>query len=131
VHLLEKRGISARMVSSIAASPTRIQELDVDGVRFICLSHLGSSGGAHAHYLMRRLRRRIPDAQAIAGFWGLTDDDGGFLDAFGTTEGEVVTTFQDALARIIAAIEAPPAESSATDAQSKDSGPPHLSEAAA
>jgi len=133
VHLLEKRGIGARMVSSKAATAARIQELDVEGVRFVCLSHLGSSGGAHAHYLMRRLRRRIPEAQAIAGFWGLTDDDSGFLDAFGTTEAEVVTSFQDAFVRILAAIEAPPAKSPEHDTRSKDSGsrPPHLSEAAA
>jgi predicted PurR-regulated permease PerM len=133
VHLLEKRGIGARMISSTEASAARIQDLDVTGVCFVCLSHLGASGGAHAHYLMRRLRRRVADARAIAGFWGLTDDDGGFLDAFGTTEGEVVTTFQDALARILAAIEAPPAESLAHDAQTKDSDQslPHLSEATA
>jgi predicted PurR-regulated permease PerM len=128
VHLLEKHGIGARMISSKAASAVRIQDLDVDGVRFICLSHLGASGGAHAHYLMRRLRRRIPDAQAIAGFWGLTDDNSGFLDAFGTTEGEVVTTFQDALARIIAAIEALPAENTETADHGTAS---HVSEAAA
>jgi len=129
VYLLEKRGIGARMIASDEASTARIQNLDVDGVRFVCLSHLGASGGAHAHYLMRRLRRRIPDAPAIAGFWGLTNDDSRFLDAFGTTEGEVVTTFQDALARIVAAIEAPPAEPGAEDTQSKDAQP--LSEAAA
>jgi hypothetical protein len=67
---------------------------------------------------MRRLRRRIPDAQAIAGFWGLSDDNSRFLDAFGTTEAEVVTIFQDALERIVGAVEASPpdkAESSPQD----------------
>lgn len=129
VHLLEKRGIGARMIASDEASAIRIPDLDVGGARFICLSHLGASGGAHAHYLMRRLRRRVPDAQAIAGFWGLTHDDSRFLDAFGTAEAEVVTTFHDAVARIIAAIETPPAESPPAGAKSKDAQ--SISEAAA
>ena len=108
VHLLEKRGIGARMISSDEASAARIPDLDISGVQFICLSHLGTGGGAHAHYLMRRLRRRLPEARTIAGFWGLADDDTGFLDAMGSTEAEIVTTFRDALMRIFAAIEAPP-----------------------
>lgn len=129
VHLLGKRGVGARMITAHEASAARIPDLDVDGVCFVCLSHLGASGGAHAHYLMRRLRRRIPQAQAIAGFWGITHDDSGFLDAFGTTETEVVTTFRDALTRILAAVDVPPAEPSAEDSQVKD--PAKFSEATA
>lgn len=132
VHLLEKRGIGARMISSREASAARISDLDVNGVCFVCLSHLGASGGSQAHYLMRRLRRRVPEATAIAGFWGLTDDDSRFLDAFGTTEAEVVTTFRDTLVRIMMAIDEPPsspAEESG-DGKSKQT-PPRLSEAAA
>jgi hypothetical protein len=106
--LLEKRGMGARVISASEASAANIHKLDASGVRVILLSHLESGSGAHAHYLMRRLRRRIPDAQAIAGFWGLSDDNGRFLDAFGTTEAEVVTIFQDALERIVGAVESSP-----------------------
>src|SRR5579862_3550048 len=77
-HLLEKRGVGARIISAADASAARVQDLDVAGIRFICLSYLESASGAHAHYLMRRLRRRIPDVQAIAGFWGLSADDSQF-----------------------------------------------------
>jgi hypothetical protein len=106
-----------------------IQNLDVAGVRCICLSYLESKNGAHAHYLMRRLRRRIPDAHAIAGFWGLSDHNGRFLDAFGATEAEVVANFQDTLASIIEAIDGPDAASPAPPAKDKDEA--HWSEAAA
>ena len=131
-QLLEKRGIGARIISSKEASAARIQDLDASDVCFVCLSHLGASGGAQAHYLMRRLRRRIPDAQAIAGFWGLTDDDSRFLDAFGATEAEVVTTFQDALARIMAAIEGRFGSfGDQTGNHDTAQRPPHVSEAVA
>ncbi|HEX3430681.1 MAG TPA: AI-2E family transporter [Rhizomicrobium sp.] len=129
VHLLEKRGIGARMISAEQASAARIVDLDVTGVRLICLSYLESTSGAHAHYLMRRLRRRIPDAEAIAGCWGLSDDNSGFLDAFGTTEAEVVTNFHDAVARIMAAIDSSPPDASGKDVQTSPGRA--LSEAAA
>jgi hypothetical protein len=105
VHLLERRGIGARMIPASAASAASIHNLDTSGVRFICLSYLESTSGAHAHYLMRRLRRRMPEAQAVAGLWGLDGDNSRFLDAFGKTEAEVVTTFHDALQSIMKAIE--------------------------
>jgi len=129
VHLLEHRGIGARLISANEASAANIQSLDVAGVRCICLSHLESKNGAPAHYLMRRLRRRVPDAHAIAGFWGLSDNNGRFLDAFGATEAEVVTNFQDTLASIMAAIDGPDAASPAPPAKDKDEA--HWSEAAA
>ncbi len=132
VHLLERRGIGARTISASEASAANIQELDGSGVRLICLSHLESTSGAHAHYLLRRLRRRIPEAQAIAGLWGLSDDNSRFLDALGATEAEVVTTFQDALARIVTAIEVP-SQPSGTETPEHDAAKhlPHVSEAAA
>jgi hypothetical protein len=131
VHLLEKRGIGARMISASEASAANVQNLDVGGVRLICLSYLESTSSAHAHYLMRRLRRRIPDAHAMAGFWNLSNDDSRFLDAFGATEAEVVTTFHDALASIVAAIEGPASPQSLVQADSKDAAATRLSEAAA
>lgn len=132
VHLLDNRGIGARVISSREASATRISDLDVEGVCFICLSHLGAGGGAQAHYLMRRLRRRAPETRAIAGFWGLANDDSRFLDAFGTTEAEVVTTFQDALKRIMTAIDAPPSSPATESGEGEPEGTPRrLSEAAA
>jgi predicted PurR-regulated permease PerM len=133
VDLLGKRGIDARVISASEASTANIHKLDAGGVRVIMLSHLESRSGAHAHYLMRRLIRRIPDAQAIAGFWGLSDDDSRFLDAFGTTEAEVITTFQDAVERIVAVVEAPPHDRLDSPPQLEEPAQrqPNLSEAAA
>jgi predicted PurR-regulated permease PerM len=131
LHLLEKRGIGARMISANEASAANIQNLDVGGVRFICLSYLESTSGAHAHYLIRRLRRRSPDAHTIAGFWGLSEDNGRFLDAFDATEAEVVTTFHAAVASIMAAIEGRTSASSAPQGENKDASRPHPSQAAA
>jgi predicted PurR-regulated permease PerM len=104
VDLLGKRGLGARVASANEVSSANIQQLDASDVRFICLSYVDPGNGTNAHYLMRRLRRRIPDAQAIAGFWGLSGDNSRILDAVATTGCDVVTTLGEAMERITAAI---------------------------
>lgn len=103
MDLLEKQGVGARLVSAGDASTASIDRLDAGGVRFICLSYLEPGSGTNAHYLMRRLRRRIPAAQTIAGFWGLAPGDREFLDAVATVGCDVITTLGEALGRILAA----------------------------
>ncbi len=114
VHLLQKRGIGARVVSANDASPGNIHLLDPAGIQFICLSYLEPGSGAHAHYLMRRLRRRISQAHAIAGFWGISDDNSRYLDAVAGMGCDVVTTLCEALERITEAV-GEPANASRSD----------------
>ncbi|MGH6888510.1 MAG: AI-2E family transporter [Rhizomicrobium sp.] len=103
IDLLERYGIGARLISAGQASPANVERLDSDGVRFICLSYLEAGSGTNAHYLMRRLRRRIPAAQAMAGFWSLASDNSQFLDTVATAGCDVITTFGEALQRILIA----------------------------
>lgn len=103
VHLLEKRGIGARLIAANEASPATIQRLDIEGIRFICISYLQAGSGTNAHYLIRRLRRRAPGARVVVGFWGLSDDNSRVLDAIAATEDDVVTTYAEALDLILAA----------------------------
>lgn len=103
VDLLAKQGIGARLISASEASPANVDRLIVDEIKLVCLSYLEAGSGTNAHYLMRRLRRRIPATQVIAGFWGLAPDNSQFLDAVATTGCEVITTLGEALERILAA----------------------------
>jgi predicted PurR-regulated permease PerM len=105
VYLLERHGIGARVVQANRLSPANVADLDPSSVRFICLSYLQAGSGTNAHYVMRRLRRRISSAHAITGFWGLSNDNSRVLDAIGATHEDVATDFEGALSRIIAAIE--------------------------
>jgi predicted PurR-regulated permease PerM len=112
VHLLERRGVGARVISSTEASPAHIQSLDPTDVRFICLSYLDAGSGTNAHYLMRRLRRRIPDAHVITAFWGFAGDDSRYLNAVAATGCEVVTSLKEAVTRIMASAGMPPTSQS-------------------
>ncbi|HEX4160425.1 MAG TPA: AI-2E family transporter [Rhizomicrobium sp.] len=107
VDLLGRCGIGWRLISANDASSANIQKLDPSGVRMICLSYLDPGPGTNAHYLMRRLRKRIPGAGAIAGFWGVPDDNSRFLDAVEVAGCDVVTTLCAAMDRILAAGQEP------------------------
>jgi predicted PurR-regulated permease PerM len=49
----------------------RIEQVDPD---VLCIVALPPGGLAHARYLCKRLRQRLPDLKIIVGRWGLSDD---------------------------------------------------------
>ncbi len=90
--------IGARLEGHARLSKAEIERLDVSGVAMICLSALDGSSPAFLRFVLRRLRRRAPDAQILVGAWwrrdGLRDGDGEIDDAVKEPK---VTTFVDAL----------------------------------
>jgi predicted PurR-regulated permease PerM len=73
-QLLAKHGIGARVLSNQAVSAENLPQLDVTGVRMICLSYLDAGSLTHARYLARRLRRRV-SAPILIGFWTFAGED--------------------------------------------------------
>jgi hypothetical protein len=72
--LLEKRGVSTRVqpfADVVSAKSFKIDTLDAP---LVCLSYFGALGSpAHVRYLIRRLRRVMPTARFLAGFWMLAE----------------------------------------------------------
>jgi hypothetical protein len=68
-QLLERRGIGTRLVAFEKLAPSEFWRLDLEGVRMVCLSYMNAGSLAHARYLVRRLRRRLPDTPILVGFW--------------------------------------------------------------
>jgi len=82
VHLLAAHGIMARAEPGDILAPRRISRLDVEGVRLVCLSYLDAHlSPAHVRFAVRRLRRRLPEASLLAGFW-MTESEAGRLREF-------------------------------------------------
>jgi hypothetical protein len=74
-QLLTKSGIGARIVGQDAADRAVIDTLPVEGVRVICLCYLELTGNSsHLRYLVRRLRRHVPNTPIIVTLWP-TDDE--------------------------------------------------------
>ncbi|ACK51096.1 protein of unknown function UPF0118 [Methylocella silvestris BL2] len=69
-QILEKHGIGAKVEPADILRIGGILNLAGSGAQMICLSYLGSeAGAAQVRYAIRRLRRRLPDAKIIVGFW--------------------------------------------------------------
>jgi predicted PurR-regulated permease PerM len=103
-QLLEQQGIAARLVPCEAMTASRVGTVDLSGVRLVCLAYVHPESFAHARYLVRRLRRRLPDGTLMAGFWTLARDELAGRDALAATGADlVVTSLAEALEQIRAA----------------------------
>jgi len=103
-QLLEMHGIGARVVPREAVTAANLGQLDVTGVQMACLCYLEPGTFANARYLVRRLRRRLPKAKIIAGFWTLTAEQAEQRHALQSTGADlVVTLLQQAVEQVVVA----------------------------
>ena len=91
-QLLERQGVTARVVSTEAVAMESIHRLDVTDVEIVCLSYLEPGGFTSARYLVRRLRRKLPSVPIIVGFWTLSEEDAKHRDAARETGADRVVT---------------------------------------
>ena len=106
-QLLKKRGIGARVVPSEAVSVANLFRLDVTGVQMACLSYLAPGSFTNARYLVRRLRRRLPKAKIVDGFWTLTAQEARERNALEATRADcVVTSLREAVEQVVNAARA-------------------------
>jgi len=97
-QLLRKHGLGSRVVPYEAVSRSNIRTLDVEGVAMACISYLDVGGNpAHLHYLLRRLRQRLPQAALLVGLWPTqgSHDVSGLRDQLGADY--YVSSLQEAL----------------------------------
>jgi predicted PurR-regulated permease PerM len=94
-QLLEKHGLGARVEGADAVAISNIFRLDTAGIGMVCLSYLGAGSPARMRYAIRRMRRRLPQAQILLGCWRADTDtttirDTAKPDAVATTLREAV-----------------------------------------
>ena len=66
------------------------------------LSYLEPGSFANARYLVRRLRRKLPQAMIIGGFWTLTAQEIEERDALAATHADrVVTSLRQAVEEVV------------------------------
>jgi predicted PurR-regulated permease PerM/methylmalonyl-CoA mutase cobalamin-binding subunit len=101
-QLLERHGIGARLVPAEAASPSNLFQLAPAGVQVVFVSYLDARSLTNARYLVRRLRRRMPDAKVIVAFWTMTPEQAEQRDVLAATGAdEIATSLRGALQAII------------------------------
>jgi len=70
--VLQRQGLKARAVPNEAMSAAQIISLGGSKAKLACLSYIGAgASAAHVRYLVRRLRRILPEgATVLVGYWG-------------------------------------------------------------
>ena len=94
-QLLEKHGLCARVEGADAVATTNISRLETTGVMMACVSYLDADSPAHMRYTVRRLRRKIPNAQILLGCW-MADVDAATLRETAKPDA-VAVTLRDAV----------------------------------
>jgi hypothetical protein len=103
-QLDDRRGIRARVLSWTDASPANLPSVKVEGIHMVCLLYLNEDSVAHARYLVRRMRRRLPAIPILVAFLSLSTDQLAGASAIEATKADVVSTsLVDALNQISAA----------------------------
>jgi predicted PurR-regulated permease PerM len=74
-QLLGNHGLSARVQPFADVASAKALKVDAPDVPLVCLSYFGAVGNpAHVRFLIRRLKRLMPNAKFLAGYWLLGDD---------------------------------------------------------
>jgi GAF domain-containing protein len=70
-EVLAERGIRARVLPPVAVGQDAIGQIDLTGVKVVCLSYLSPQPQVFARYVCRRLRRRGSDLKLLLCCWNL------------------------------------------------------------
>jgi predicted PurR-regulated permease PerM len=74
-QLLEIHGLSARVQPFADVASAKALKVDAPDAPLVCLSYFGAVGNpAHVRFLIRRLKRLMPNAKFLAGYWLLGED---------------------------------------------------------
>lgn len=74
-QLLEKHGLSVRVQPFADVASAKALKIDALDAPLVCLSYFGAVGNpAHVRFLIRRLKRLMPNAKFLAGYWMLGED---------------------------------------------------------
>jgi predicted PurR-regulated permease PerM len=73
VHLLQKRGLAAKSMDSLALASESLEQVGKDKPQVVCVAAVPPLGYLHARYLCRRLRAEYPELKLVGAI--LTERD--------------------------------------------------------
>ncbi len=100
--LLRSRGHSAYVFAADLPAALGARRVALRDAEIVCVALVSTGSPARARHLVRRLRRRVPRARIVLGFWGSQSGDMSADDARTASTADAVTT---SLAEALADIE--------------------------
>ena len=99
-QLLATQGLRAVVVTAADLAPGGSASVDLTAIRIVCVSAFDvAEGRAQVKFLLRRLRRTMPSARFVGGFWRADLKDHADADLIGIATDDVVTTLVGAVER--------------------------------
>lgn len=109
-QLLQQQGAQARVVAHDSLQSATLREIDLGDPAVVVLSYMNSDSLAHARFLVRRIRRRLPGAKIVIGFWNFPDAETGRRNPLEATRADGLATSLNEATRAVAAVVSPAAE---------------------
>ncbi len=100
-QLLERCGAEVRTLPHEALQTAALRGVDLGAPAAIVLSYLNADSLAHARFLIRRLKRRLPGTRTVVGFWTFSASDADRRDPLEATRAD---SFAMSLAEALEAI---------------------------
>jgi predicted PurR-regulated permease PerM len=98
-RMLEKYGIGTKVIDAQHLRHGTLAPEDREGVQLICVSALDvRERSAHARFLVRRLKRSVPDTPVLGGFWQMDTEstaDAAIIDSVAVDA--TATTLREAI----------------------------------
>lgn len=69
VQILSKHGLGSRVAKKEDISSSGIFRLDGEGIALICISSLDDGSPAFTRHVVRKLRRKMPEARVLVCYW--------------------------------------------------------------
>ena len=126
-QLLGQRGASVTVLPCDDLQSARLQQLDLANVGLVVLSYMNADSFAHARFLVRRLRRRLPQAKIMIGFWTHEAEDPARRDPLESTGADMIFTgLCDAVVEIARMYPAPEREADHVAVEATETASPAL-----
>ena len=104
-QLLERRGADVRLVAHESLQTAALRETELGQPAAVVLSYLNSDSLAHARFLVRRFRRRLPEAKIVVGLWTFEEQEAGRRNPLEATRADAVaTSLKEAMASVLEAV---------------------------
>jgi hypothetical protein len=110
-QLLEREGAVARVIPHDALQSASLREIDLGAPSVVVLSYMNPDSLAHARFLVRRVRRRLPEAKIVIGFWTFPEADANRRNPLEATRADgVAISLDEAVHKIANALDSVPQE---------------------
>lgn len=75
-QVLREAGVATRVLPPVVVTQDALGQIDLAGIDVVCISYLAAQPQVYARYVVRKLKRRVPNIKVIVCAWNLPNGQG-------------------------------------------------------